>query len=190
MVQGPLILTDSSVRGQMKGHQRHRRASISNFRQLCKCRQSRLRRTPGDTLEVCLTVLQEAQVVGAFNDEGDLVGTIVDELGLLLPCLSQGVAFVADVIASGVVIEVAVRPASGALVERNPATVGSPPTASGALELEPNNDEFPAGVVHVDNGGRLPIEHERFCEVRALLRVGVRITTEVHGSSTVGLKVQ
>lgn len=54
--------------------------------------------SPGEVLEVRLVEHRGAQIVGAFNADGELVGSIIDQLDRLVPCLGSGVPFVAEVI--------------------------------------------------------------------------------------------
>jgi hypothetical protein len=143
----------------------------------------------GDVLEVARASFGGVMVVATFDAVGDLVGSIIDDLERLLPCLAEGVAFVAEVITvNHGVPSVRVMAASiGRVVGRASLDGILPVTAeSGRREPVELSGEGTAGMLMaVVAGAAGPIVHLRLSELRALVRVGVSFEASLSGGSVV-----
>lgn len=149
--------------------------------------------TSGEVLEVLRVELDGVMVVAAINETGQLIGTIIDGLDRLLPCLTGGVAFVADVLTVNYGTP-SVR-VTAAQVARcttpELSLVGSVPVGQlGTLQLaEPGRElPIPMRVTCESAGQTAACAHPRVCEIRTLLRVGVQLTAMVTASGTARLQ--
>jgi hypothetical protein len=147
----------------------------------------------GDVLEVARASFDGVMVVAAFDAAGDLVGSIIDHLERLLPCLAEGVAFVAEVISvNHDVPSVRVMAAEISRVVGRASVEGSRPTTA-----EPDRRESvvlageeTAGLpMTVLAGTAGPIEHQRLSELRALVRVGVSFEATLSSGTAVEIAV-
>lgn len=137
-----------------------------------------------------------ALIVGVLDADGILVGSIIDELDRLLPCLSEGVAFIAEVIVVNCgVPSVRVSAASIPRVEGPAALLGvsgerPAPGDEISLMLEVGGDPTSASkVVAVRNGEVIgDVSHARVSELRALIRVGVEFSVEMTGGATIAIR--
>lgn len=140
-------------------------------------------------LEVARTSVGDgAMIVGVLDADGSLVGSIIDELERLLPCLSRGIAFIGDVIVVNYgVPSIRVSAASIPRVEGTATLLrvsGAPSSPAGpiVLRLDGEAAESPAGKVvaaTADDGVIGEVEHLRQAELRALIRVGVEFGIEM-----------
>ena len=147
----------------------------------------------GAVFEVCRTEYDGAQIVGVFNTNGELVGSIVDQLDRLLPCLSSGVAFIAEVMTVNYgTPSVRVVAASIAAVTSANALIvdGNSPadTGEGDLRLLPADSPLPMAVAVELDGTTISLDHPRFCELRALMRVGVSFLGRITAPGNVTLE--
>jgi hypothetical protein len=134
----------------------------------------------GAVFELVLTPSGGRVVVVAIDDDGDIIGTVVDELPNLLRCMDSGWAFVAEVVTVNYGIHsVVVRPA--VLHEGAGAYWSAPgsPT-SGPLQL------VGSAAVDVVVASTL-MDRSGIAELRSLVRTGTPLDGEVaaDGATTV-----
>lgn len=152
-----------------------------------------------DVLEVLRTkVGAGALIVGVLDQNGVLVGSIIDELDRLLPCLSQGVAFIAEVIVvnHGVpsvrVSAASVSRVEGAAKGSGDGLVSPAPGSELTLRLDGDGESSSVSkVVAVCDGEVIAeVSHARLSELRALLRVGVEFSVEMTGGDSITLHMR
>jgi hypothetical protein len=145
-------------------------------------------------LEVVRTNVGEgALIVGVLDAGGVLVGSIIDELDRLLPCLSQGVAFIGEVIVVNYgVPSVRISAASiprveGRAVLQRVSGELAAPVGDVSVRLDGGTDATLASMVVAVCDGRVigDVDHARQSELRALLRVGVAFSVELSDGDTV-----
>lgn len=137
-------------------------------------------RRRGTVLELVPTPAQGGTVVVAIDDDGNLVGTVVDDLPNLLRCLDAGWAFVAEVVTVNYGIHsVVVRPA---VIDERPGAFGSPPGSADAGPLVlAGSDALDVAI------GSVALDRPGIAELRSLVRSGAEIEGEAStgGSATV-----
>jgi hypothetical protein len=138
---------------------------------------------------VRITVGEGSLIVGALDADGVLVGSIIDGLDRLLPCLSQGIAFIGEVIVvNHGVPHIRVSAASISRVLGQASLHRSPhelPSTAGnvSLRLDGGSDTTLAIEIVAASDGRVigVVEHKRQSELRALMRVGMEFSGDVDG---------
>lgn len=132
-------------------------------------------------LEIVRTTVDGALIVGTFDAEGRLVGSIIDELERLLPCLSNGIAFVGEVIVINYGVPTVRISASsvdrveGDVTLRYRADIPDSLPSELSVALEPEADPLltPRVVAVLDGDTVADVSHARQAELRSLLRVGL-----------------
>jgi hypothetical protein len=129
--------------------------------------------------------------VGVFNSEGVLVGTIVNQLEQLIPCLRKGVAFIATVLTVNYdVPSVRVQAASVLRVAGDTTVVSTGrPTVGFWSQVRISPEKVDAVsyrvFVEVSADEQADVVSDRLCELRALVRCGVEFHAEVLDPTTV-----
>lgn len=151
----------------------------------------------GAVLEVLRTNVDGAFIVAVVDAAGRLIGSIIDDLDRLLPCLSQGVAFIAEILTiDHGVPRVRIMAASIARVEgESPFEMGETVTPTVGVDAPlvlDSTDTSPdlASTVTVDvgSGSTGIVRHHRTCELRALMRVGVAFQGRIQSADTVVIR--
>lgn len=140
---------------------------------------------PGAVLEVLKVQAGAGTAVAVVDDDGEIVGTILNQAAQLLRCMNQGVAYVAEVLNSTAdVNSVKVRPSD---VSSAAGTYGVDGEATeGSFSVEVENPDRATDVL----AGPNTISRESICELRSLLRVAVQFgaRVETSGAATVFLR--
>jgi hypothetical protein len=124
-----------------------------------------------------------ATVIATVDDNGRIVGTVVEELADLLPCIRSGVAYVAEVTKCiNGIHTVAIRPSDRATVTGAVFSInGVARPTIGLLSLNPDLTDIGAEIV-VDSEC---LRRSEVCELRSLLRVGMQFDATVGADGTV-----
>jgi len=139
--------------------------------------------TSGSVFELVRVATGGATAIAAVDDDGQIVGTVVEELADLLRCTADGFAYVAEVTAITYGIHtVAVRAADPAIATSHvytAATNASPTTAQVGLNPGPKDLEAEVTV------GSNRLGRPGICELRSLLRVGAPFEGIIDAAGTV-----
>ena len=139
----------------------------------------------GAVLELVRVATGGATAIAAVDDNGHIVGTVVEELADLLRCTASGVAYVADVRSAPHGIHtVAVRASDRAVAVSQPySAVGSPIPTTDQAALDPDPADIGAEIVI----GANRLRRTGLCELRSLLRVGVPFDGTVNAAGAAAL---
>lgn len=124
--------------------------------------------------------------LAAIDDDGKVVGTILDQASELLRCMGEGIAYVADVLdATADVNKVWIRPSDVSRAAGIYGIDGEVTTGSFSVKVVSQSDENTDVIA-----GPNRISRESTCELRSLLRIPVRFEANVgpSGDAEVNLK--
>lgn len=132
---------------------------------------------PGDTFELLRVRTGDAIAIAAVDEDGQIIGTVVEELADLLRCTGEGVAFVAEVTSVSYGIHsVRVRASDlDATIGRRYQLSSRTGGFSGVVVLAPDSIQLEADIIIGDKA----FVRAATCELRSLLRAGVRLFGDV-----------
>ena len=132
-------------------------------------------------LEVFRQAVDDSYRVVAIDDDGQVVGRIRSNLGTLLECMSQGVAFVAVVKSVTLFVHnVTIRASAIKIATRNEYTIDQGnPGESHTLQISDRHD--PEAPV---TAGASVLEPSGICELRSLVRAGVALIGTAESANT------
>ena len=138
---------------------------------------------PGTVLEVMKTQAGSGTVLVAVDDNGEIVGSILNHVPRLLRCMNRGIAYVAQVLdATANVNRVSIRPADdmnavGAYDVQGTVTVGR-----FSVIVESRSDM--TSDVRAESN---VISRDGICELRSLLRADASFEAQIdkYGSATI-----
>ena len=137
----------------------------------------------GTVFELLRVATSGATAIAAIDDDGQIVGTVVEELADLLRCTASGVAYVAYVTSvSNGIHTVSVRAADVTMAEAGTYRASGVASAiTDKVELEPAPMEVGAEIVVGTNR----LVRAGVCEIRSLVRVGVIFDATVQSDGAV-----